>query len=228
MNEIITNPIFKAHFIVAKSHGLTAKENKAIQGLGLFNSYINNRIDRARLAKHFERYIFQSNGSSFEFSDPDNIPTKTVTFSEENLTPALLASGSIPMVMSGIKDIPGCPKGMYRDGGIIDYHFDFKINTDGLVLYPHFNSIPKAGWFDKRLKRSVRKANYDNVVMICPSDEFIASLPYQKIPDRTDFSELNDDDRITYWKQVFDRSQLLAEELDNIISSQDVSRVREF
>ena len=130
------------------------------------------------------------------------------------------------MVMAGIEDIPGCPQGMYRDGGIIDYHFDFKINTDGLVLYPHFNANPKAGWFDKRLKRPIRKANYDNVVMICPTDEFIASLPYQKIPDRTDFSDLKDDERISYWKQVFRQSELLAEELHHIVSTQDLSSVR--
>ena len=226
INEIISNPLYKAHFIVAKSNGFTAKENKAIQGLGLVKSYLNNRISRARLARHFERYIFQAHGSNFDFEDPDGIPTQTVEFTEQNLKAALLASGSIPMVMAGIRDIPGCPAGMYRDGGIIDYHFDFRIKTEGLVLYPHFNANPKAGWFDKRLKRPIRKANYDNVVMICPTDEFIASLPYQKIPDRTDFSELKDDERIRYWRQVFSQSELLAEELDTIISTQDLSSVR--
>jgi len=37
---------------------------------------------------------------------------------------------------------------MYRDGGIIDYHFDIKLeNQVGLPCYRHFNSNPKAGWF---------------------------------------------------------------------------------
>ncbi len=228
VREIIDNPIFKAHFIVAKSRGFSARENKAIQGLGLVRSYINNRIDRKHLAKQFERYIFRSQGSRFEFTDPDNIPTQTVDLTEVNLKPALLASGSIPMVMSGIRDIPGCPTGMYRDGGIIDYHFDMKISGPDLVLYPHFNADPKAGWFDKRLNRPVRKANYDNVVMICPSEEFIASLPYGKIPDRTDFSVLEDADRISYWRQVFKDSERLAEELDTVIRTQDLSSVRLF
>ena len=84
--------------------------------------------------------------------------------------------------MQGIKNITGTPPGMYRDGGIIDYHFDLNIHNDGLILYPHFNNKPKAGWFDKSLKRGITPKNYDKVVMITPSAEFVAPLPYGKIP----------------------------------------------
>ena len=42
----------------------------------------------------------------------------------EHLLSALHASGSIPFVLTGERDIPGAPPGQYWDGGIIDYHFD--------------------------------------------------------------------------------------------------------
>ena len=78
------------------------------------------------------------------------------------------------MVISGVKDIIGSDKGTYRDGGIIDYHFDFSLEKDvqkvnsqknhaeehftdlrrpesnndlkthNLTLYPHFTATPKA------------------------------------------------------------------------------------
>ena len=95
-----------------------------------------------------------------------------------------MASGSIPIVIEGVKDIDGAPKGVYRDGGIIDYHFDLTFGPHkGLVLYPHFYSKPIPGWFDKSLtKRLPHVSSYDDVVMLVPSDEFIASLPTVKYP----------------------------------------------
>ena len=40
----------------------------------------------------------------------------------QNFRSAILATSAIPMVMSGIQDVPGAPSGMYRDGGLIDVH----------------------------------------------------------------------------------------------------------
>lgn len=220
--EIIENPIFKAHFIVAKSNGLIQFENKYLQGLGLVNSYLRNRRDRSKLTKQYERFVFQSPTSSLSFTDPDNIPTTKISLNDSNIKPALLASGSIPLVMQGIKNIPDAPLGIYRDGGIIDYHFDFKLNDAGLTLYPHFNSDPKAGWFDKGSKRKVRPENYDKTVLICPSPEFVRSLPYGKIPDRTDFTKLDSLTRIKYWKTVFSETQKTADTLCEWLGTGDI------
>lgn len=226
--EILNNPIFKAHFFVARSKGFVASENKALQGLGLAKSYVNNRIGRTRLKSQYERFVFQPEGSALSFDDPDGINSQTVPFSKQNISTALLASGSIPMVMEGVRDIPGCPQGMYRDGGIVDYHFDLKIKTPGLVLYPHFNSTPKAGWFDKSLSRGIHPENYDNVVMICPSAEFVRSLPYGKIPDRTDFTKIETSLRIQYWRDVFKASEQLTDSLKEFITKQDFSTIKPF
>ncbi|WP_426370334.1 patatin-like phospholipase family protein [Pseudocolwellia sp. HL-MZ7] len=226
--EIIDNPIFKAHFIVAKSKGLTASENKLIQGAGLLSSYLLNRIDRKLLKSQYERFIYQPASSSLTINDSYGFKTTTIPFTPDNIKDALLASGSIPMVMQGIKNIPNSPKGMYRDGGIIDYHFDFKVKNEGLVLYPHFSSNPKAGWFDKNLARKVSAENYYNVVMICPSQKFVDSLPYNKIPDRTDFTEMDSDTRITYWKAVLAQTEQLADSFSSFVNNQSIEDIKEF
>lgn len=223
--EIIDNPIFKAHFIVARSVGLVASERKLIQGIGLIGSYIRNRISRKLLTSQYERFIYQPEHSSLDIGDSYGFDTVKVPFTLQNLPEALLASGSIPMVMKGINNIPNSPKGMYRDGGIIDYHFDLSIKNDGLTLYPHFNAHPKAGWFDKSLNRKVHTNNYDNTVLICPSAEFIASLPYGKIPDRTDFTNFDDNTRIKYWKQVFVKTEELSNSLHQLINDQEIERI---
>ena len=214
VTEIINNPVFKAHFIVAKSNGFIASENKLIQLLGLSKSYMLNRVNRKLLGSQYERFIFGAPNSNLSITDSYNFKTQNIALNQTNLKDALLASGSIPLVMQGIKNIAGSPQGMYRDGGIIDYHFDVKINNPGLILYPHFNSDPKAGWFDKNLKRKVASQNYDNVVMITPSKEFVAGLPYGKIPDRNDFTDLDADTRIKYWNTVFNETEKLAEAFD--------------
>jgi len=212
--EIINNPVFKAHFIVAKSNGFIGSENKLLQLMGLSKSYMLNRVNRKYLGSQYQRFIFGPATSDLSITDSYNFKTQKIALTQNNLKEALLASGSIPLVMQGIKNIAGTPAGIYRDGGIIDYHFDLKINNPGLILYPHFNSDPKAGWFDKNLKRKVSPLNYDNVVMITPSKEFIAGLPYGKIPDRNDFTDLDADTRIKYWNTVFSETERLAEAFD--------------
>ncbi|GAA5142605.1 patatin-like phospholipase family protein [Thalassotalea piscium] len=218
IEQIINNPIFKAHFIVARCQGLTSFEAKPLQLLGLVTSVMLNKVDRGLLRHQYQRIVFHHPTSQLTISDNHRFNDVYQPLTHANLADALLASGSIPLVMQGIKDINGCAKGMYRDGGIIDYHFDFQLNPiNGLTLYPHFNANPKAGWFDKSSTRAVNIKHYDNTVMLVPSDEFIQQLPFQKIPDRKDFTEMDADTRIKYWRKVLSATNYLAEELDNII-----------
>jgi hypothetical protein len=229
VDEIINNKIYKTHFLVNKSNGLVSSDNKLIQLLGLTKGIVLNRVNRKLLRNQFERFVFKSPSSHLEFDDYCNFKTSYIDLTPDNLKSSLLASGSIPMVMQGIKDISGAPDGMYRDGGIIDYHFDINLkNNDGLILYPHFNSNPKAGWFDKKLNRKVLTENYDNVVMIVPSAAFIKSLPHSKIPDRTDFTTMAPDQRIKYWKNVLVETEQLSDSLKHFLSSGDLDKIKSF
>jgi len=226
-NEIIENNIFKAHFLVNKTNGFVASENKVAQSIGLIKSIILNRFDRKFLIKQYERFVFKSPTSSLNINDHCNFKTTYANLTTANLQDALLASGSIPIVMQGIKDIAGVPSGMYRDGGIIDYHFDFQLkNNNGLILYPHFNSNPKAGWFDKNLKRKVKSENYDNIVMLVPSFKFVESLPFSKIPDRNDFTKMDANQRIKYWKTVLSETKRLSDSFNKFLINGNLSNIK--
>ncbi len=238
--EVIANRVFKSHFLVAKCKGLTAFDNKFLQGAGLINSVLLNKIDRGLLIKQYQRYIFKNPTSNLTINDPYKFNNIYHNLTEENIKTALLASGSIPMVMSGIKDIKGATKGTYRDGGIIDYHFDFSLNNakqsgvehteskQGLTLYPHFSSIPKAGWFDKSSNRKVLAKSYEDTVLLAPSEKFVQSLPLKKIPDRTDFTQLDSKVRIKYWFEVIEKTAELAEDFHEFFEKQNVAKIRKF
>jgi len=227
ITEIINNPVFKAHFLVNKCNGLVSSENKFIQVAGLVKSMGLNGVNRKFIKKQYERFVFRPATSHLVIDDYCRFDTQYVDLTENNLRDALLASGSIPLVMEGIKNINGAPNGMYRDGGIIDYHFDFQLeNKNGLILYPHFNSTPKAGWFDKNLNRKIKTENYDNIVMLVPSSAFVESLPFSKIPDRTDFTSMPAGDRIKYWKTVLSETKRLSDSLNEILTHQNLNNIK--
>lgn len=213
IDEIINNPIIRAHFVVARCTGLTRFETKPVQMAGLLASAGANAVSRKWLGRFYQRFFFCSPDSQLQVIDPAGMPSHFVPLNKNNLAQALMASGSIPIVIEGMEDINGAPKGMYRDGGIIDYHFDLTFGPEkGLVLYPHFYKKPIPGWFDKSLKhRKPHPSSYENVVMLVPSDDFIASLPHGKIPDRKDFESMPAEQRIGYWQEVISRSDELGE-----------------
>jgi len=227
IEQIVSNKVFKAHFIVSRCTGLTKYETKSLQLIGLLSSIVLNRIDRGLLKHQYQRYVYRVPSSQIQISDSYGFDTSYLELTQDNLKQALLASGSIPLVMKGVSHIKDSPQGMYRDGGIIDYHFDVDIKPErGLVLFPHFSAYPKAGWFDKNLKRKVNSAHYENTVMLVPSKEFIASLPYGKIPDRNDFTTMDADTRIQYWQTVLAETERLATSLDKVIQSQDMTKIK--
>lgn len=223
--KMAQNKVFVPHLITARCRGLLAPENKAIQFPGLAISALANSISRKQLGKFYERFVFSGAQQSLNFDDPAQLPTKHVSLSENNVIDALLASGAIPGILRGIEDIDGAGKGMFRDGGVTDYHFDLKFRGNGrtgdntadkvnndLVLFPHFFPVPKPGWFDKSLPwRHPHCTSYENIVMVVPSKEFVASLPYGKIPDRHDFANIPAQERIPYWQRVLQESDRLGE-----------------
>ncbi len=126
--------------------------------------------------------------------------------------------------MSGVKNIPGAYKGVYRDGGVIDYHMDipFMEDDEKIVLFPHYMDRIIPGWFDKNLSyRKPCAANMDNVVLVSPSSEFVKTLPYGKIPDRKDFLLFKgrDNERIAYWNDVVSASVCLGEEFLELVEN---------
>ena len=125
--------------------------------------------------------------------------------------------------MSGVDRIPGAPSGVYRDGGVIDYHLDLPFSgSQGIVLFPHYMTRIIPGWLDKGLAwRKPVSANLDRVLMVAPSKGFVRSLPLGKISDRNDFYRFAgaDRERMDYWHAVVSRGRLLAEEFMALAAS---------
>jgi hypothetical protein len=122
------------------------------------------------------------------------------------------------MVMEPTK-VEGGKDRWYWDGGLVDYHFSGPFNVeDGLVFYPHFFPKITPGWLDKGIPwRKAKAENYDNVVMLAPSESFIASLPYGKIPDRKDFENLSNEERESYWNTVLEATNKLVDDLHSAL-----------
>ena len=221
VQQIIHQGKFLHHMIVARCQGLTAVENK-LQALGLLTSAAANTLKREWLGKFYQRVVFHHPQSDAAFTERwCDLPTIKVPLSTDNFQDALLATGSIPMVLDGVRDIAGAPAGMYRDGGITDYHFDLDLTgIDDLVLYPHFHREVVPGWFDKHIKsRRTTGKHWPNVIFMAPTREFTESLPYGKIPDRKDFANIPAAERIQYWTHSIKQGQRLAEQLHEWIES---------
>jgi len=219
-DQILHHPWARLHVVTALCRGLSAAEHPRIQLLGLALAAMTNLVSRRTLGLHMERVIFHSAGDTSPFAGLKDLPSVHVPLTRENLRPALLASGSIPMVLSGVR-IPGAKPGVYRDGGIIDYHLDLDFGPgEGLVLYPHFYPYVVPGWFDKSLRwRRGRPINFRRALIIAPSPELIARLPGGKIPDRDDFYRLPDDERIRAWRQVLSESRRLGDEFWDLLAT---------
>ena len=224
--EILNHPRFNYHCGAVRCKGWLAQENPTRLKLAMLKALAKSATGRSSYQSLFQRVVFYSKANSF--GGADQFDTQAVQLTTENFRPAIQSSGSIPVVMPGVADIPGASPGMYRDGGLLDYHpvpGNFSC-SDGLVLYPHFYSHLKEGWFDKFWpKRKARAAQLDNTLLIAPSDSFVASLPGGRIPDRGDFQRFakNDSERIRRWNEAMARSLELGEEFIRLADSGDIA-----
>ena len=224
VHEILNQKVFLHHMIVVRCKGLNAAEGRLGQGLGLVKAAALNMLSRKSLASSFQRVIFHHPKAQPPMGTQwQDLPTEHVPLSADNFRQALLATGSIPMVLAGVRDIPGAPPGVYRDGGVTDYHFDVPLHDQsGLVLYPHFQHEVIPGWFDKNTKRRTTGKQLPNTVLITPTQAFVDALPYGKIPDRHDFAKLDVAARQKFWQQATDAGYRLAEEVANSIASGNI------
>lgn len=219
VREVLDNPVMRLNLVAARARHINGTRNRFLQAAGLGLTAAMNLAHRRTLGLFFERVLFHAPGERPPFYGLDDLPTRHVPLTQENLRDAVVASGSIPLVLSGVPDIAGAGPGMYFDGGITDYHFDIPFSDDGLVLYPHFYPHVTPGWFDKALRwRRPRPRHYRNVVLLHPSPEWVASLPFGRIPDRRDFARLDDASRIRCWHTVLDRSRELADALHALVA----------
>lgn len=221
--EIADHQRIRSHIVTARGRGPAASSSNALLATAMGTAALGNAISRRMLRLHFQRVVFHSGAApdtGLHFAD---FQTCYGALTADNTASALHASGSIPFVLTGERNITGGPVGHYWDGGIIDYHFDLsQYQSEGLLLYPHFSANVVPGWFDKFLPwRKTALEEAEKLVLLCPSEAFIAQLPQGKIPDRSDFKTMGDEERVSYWETCIAQSAALAEEFHALITGAD-------
>ncbi|MBL4640121.1 MAG: hypothetical protein JKY57_06285 [Kordiimonadaceae bacterium] len=156
---ILGNKTRNLNIVTIRAKNLSVTPSALRGGAEILASVGANAIDRAHLAKFYERVVFHSGKSvpcplAWQGFDRKDVKLRSDTFAD-----ALMASGSIPFMTDAIVNIGGAPTGVYRDGGLVDYHFDVPWRMEsGIVLYPHFYPHIVPGWFDKKkIKRRAKR-----------------------------------------------------------------------
>ncbi len=213
-HEILTNPRYRLHVFTSRGRQLLRREGRWRTPLGYLGAFITNAVSRRALGLWLERVVFSDPRAPLPFALAD-LRSCQVPLNQQNLSPAVLASCSIPFWLDAVQDLPQAPPGAYWDGGITDYHLhlDYAAMDSGLVLYPHFQRQVVPGWLDKPLRHRHRaSAALDNVIVLSPSPQWVATLPGGKLPDRQDFKRYGDHTaaRIAVWRRALAESERLA------------------
>jgi predicted acylesterase/phospholipase RssA len=206
--------------ITSRARGpLHGKESK----LAFAQAVLSNAVSRRRLAPYLERVLFTAGEAGFLTEPYDDFGLRRVALDERNAEDALLASGTIPLLCTPVRDIAGAPAGNYWDGALVDYHLMLPypaLTQTGsrrrIVLYPHFNDYVTPGWLDKHLpwRRAPRGHPWlDDVLLVAPSPAFLARLPNGKLPDRQDFYHYGQDHdaRVRAWERAIGECERFAE-----------------
>ena len=216
VEALLTQSQFALHIATARGRHLLNRQADRLFYGGAAAAVVSNAVHRNLLGLHFRRTYFHHAGMPPPFRAVAGFSAEAVPLTPRNTKAALLASGSIPTVLAGVGPIPDAPRGLYWDGGVVDYHLDlpYDVDEDELILYPHFSSRITPGWFDKFLPwRRSTPAWMRNVVLVAPSPGFVSSLPLGRIPDRDDFKRFfgRDAERIAAWEATVEQCGVLDE-----------------
>ncbi len=207
---------YRLSVTTARAKNLVSSEMPWIQKSGLALCYALNRINRKHLFRFFERVVFYSGPRPPPFCLRPGFRGTAVPLNAINFKHAVLASGAIPLFIEGVTDIYGAPLGVYRDGGIVDYHLDhdYTVREDDITLLFHHENRIIPGWFDKKIRgRRPQTEFLDNLLVLYPSPDFIETFPGRKLSDRDDFQTFVDDPagRILNWRKLAELCAPLGE-----------------
>ncbi|MFZ1981757.1 MAG: hypothetical protein WAU61_10655, partial [Smithella sp.] len=228
----LANKKYRLAIITARARGLVAFRNTWLQKLGLVTCFVFNYFSRDNIYRFADRVVFYNASKPPAFCLDSQFRGNYIQMNEVNFKYAVLASGAIPLVIDGVHDIYGAPRGVYRDGGLIDYHIShqFAARENEIVLFFHHQERIIPGWLDKKIKhRSPEAHTLNNVLMVFPSQSFIDNLPGGKVPDRTDLiTFINDQEtRIKNWREAVKLSAPLGEDFLELVASGKIRDVVE-
>jgi len=220
----LNNKRYRLVIITARTKHLTASERVPFQGLGMGAAFFFNAFSRSMTRLFFQRVVFYGGAIPPSFCLKRNFKGNIAPLDAVNFKHVLMASSSIPLVVAGVRNIYGAQNGIYRDGGLTDYHLNqryaFK-EEDAVLLFSHQRRIVP-GWMDKRLTyRKPLGENLDNLLMVYPSEDFVQKLPGGKVPDRQDFKTFAGDPatRMEHWRKVVTMSESLGDQFLEMVAS---------
>jgi hypothetical protein len=228
----LANKKYRLTIITARARGLLASETQWLQKLGLAACYLFNRISRNNIHHFAERIVFHNSSMPPSFCLQPQFHGRYVRINEINFKYAVMASGAIPLVVAGVHNIYGAPRGVYRDGGLIDYHLShqFAAQKNEIVLFFHHQERIIPGWLDKNLvQRAPDPETLSNVLMVFPTQSFVEKLPGEKVPERADFIAYLDDQetRIKNWYKAVELFAPLGEDFIELVESGKIKDVVE-
>jgi hypothetical protein len=220
----LANKKYRLAVITARARNLVAAEKVWLQKTGLAACYLLNFFSRNNIYLFADRVVFYNGSKPPDFCFRPQFRGSFVRMNEINFKYAVMASGAIPLVVRGVHDIYGAPRGVYRDGGLVDYHLthQYAAKENDIVLFFHHQERIIPGWLDKNIVRRVPDAEtLSNVLMIFPAQSFVEKLPGGKIPDRTEFLTYIDDHktRIKNWNKAVELAAPLGEEFLELVAS---------
>lgn len=226
----LANKKYRLAVTTARAKNLSAFETRWIQKTGLGMTWFLNALNPAYVHWMFERVVFYYGPLPPRFCLRPGFRGKAIPLNVTNFKAAILASGAIPLVIAGLRDIYGAPTGIYRDGGIFDYHLNHEYtNREGeITLFFNHQERIVPGWLDKRLKsRRPSGSILEDVLMIYPSEQFVTKLPGGRVPDREDFVLYIDDPatRQNNWRKAVELCASFGEQFLEMMESGKVREV---
>jgi len=199
----------------ARARGPLALNGHFAQAAALGSAALLNSFSPRAQRLFYQRVVFMT-GPDGQSPYPmlraaGGIRTRLTT---RNMREVALASGTVPLYMKLVRDIPDAPSGAYLDGGFSDYHLNRTADAGaGLsILFLHQSRIIPS-WLDKFVPwRHAGPEVLSRLLLVHPSDDFVRSLPGSAIPTRDDFKRFvrEPEARIARWRAVAAQSGELA------------------
>lgn len=214
--HVAAHPELDLAIAAVRARGLLATARaRNVQAASLTAAALLNVLGPHTQKLFFDRVVF-STSQPAERRHPllHATPGELLSLTAENMLEAALASGTVPLYMQSVSNIPSAPLGMYMDGGFSDYHLNRQCSCGSItLLFLHQRRIVPT-WTDKFLPwRKLERSWLDNVLLVHPSPEFVRALPGSKVPTRQDFkTHLHEPAvRKERWHEVAERSRALGE-----------------
>jgi len=105
IREILHHPYMRLNLLAVRCKWPIDRDDKIPQSLGLLMAGIFNVVNRNLLGLFFGRSLFYDSRDIPPFYGMSGFSIERIPLTEKNIKSALLASGAIPLAMSGVKAI---------------------------------------------------------------------------------------------------------------------------